>query len=169
MAYAAARYTEAKLEPVCDELFRDIDKDTVDFVPQLRRHHDRAYPAACHLPRHSGQHHTLGIAVGMASNICSFNLEELCNATIALMKDPQADLRETIPAPDFPRRRHHPVRRGRDAECTGNRPRQRACPRPVELRQRKQLHRCNAESRPQPPSKRSWTRSLNWSKLGKIK
>ena len=84
MAYAAARYTEAKLEPVCDELFRDIDKDTVDFVPN-----------------YDGTNNTLGIAVGMASNICSFNLEELCNATIALMKDPQADLREIIPAPDF--------------------------------------------------------------------
>ena len=100
MAYAAARYTEAKLEPVCDELFRDIDKDTVDFVPNYDGTTTEppllpvTFPAIL-------ANNTLGIAVGMASNICSFNLEELCNATIALMKDPQADLREIIPAPDF--------------------------------------------------------------------
>ena len=100
MAYAAARYTEAKLEPVCDELFRDIDKDTVDFVPN----YDGTTTEPTLLPVTFPTilaNNTLGIAVGMASNICSFNLEELCNATIALMKDPQADLREIIPAPDF--------------------------------------------------------------------
>ena len=100
MAYAAARYTEAKLEPVCDELFRDIDKDTVDFVPN----YDGTTTEPTLLPVTFPAilaNNTLGIAVGMASNICSFNLEELCNATIALMKDPQADLREIIPAPDF--------------------------------------------------------------------
>ncbi len=76
---------------------------------------------------------TLGIAVGMACNICSFNLEELCNATIALMKDPQADLREIIPAPDFVGGGNS-LRCRRDAERAGKRPRQ--CPRPrqVELR-----------------------------------
>ena len=91
MAYAAARYTEAKLEPVCDELFRDIDKDTVDFVPN----YDGTTTEPTLLPVTFPAilaNNTLGIAVGMASNICSFNLEELCNATIALMKDPQADL-----------------------------------------------------------------------------
>ena len=100
MAYAAARYTEAKLEPVCDELFRDIDKDTVDFVPN----YDGTTTEPTLLPVTFPTilaNNTLGIAVGMASNICSFNLEELCNATVALMKDPQADLREIIPAPDF--------------------------------------------------------------------
>ena len=100
MAYAAARYTEAKLEPVCDELFRDIDKDTVDFVPN----YDGTTTEPTLLPVTFPTilaNNTLGIAVGMASNICSYNLEELCNATIALMKDPQADLREIIPAPDF--------------------------------------------------------------------
>ena len=101
MAYAAARYTEAKLEPVCDELFRDIDKDTVDFVPNYDGTTTGTYPAACRPSPPFWLNNTLGIAVGMASNICSFNLEELCNATIALMKDPQADLREIIPAPDF--------------------------------------------------------------------
>ena len=87
MAYAAARYTEAKLEPVCDELFRDIDKDTVDFVPN----YDGTTTEPTLLPVTFPTilaNNTLGIAVGMASNICSFNLEELCNATIALMKDP---------------------------------------------------------------------------------
>ena len=101
MAYAAARYTEAKLEPVCDELFRDIDKDTVDFVPN----YDGTTTEPTLLPVTFPTilaNNTLGIAVGMASNICSFNLEELCNATIALMKDPQADLREIIAGPGFP-------------------------------------------------------------------
>ena len=100
MAYAAARYTEAKLEPVCEELFRDIDKDTVDFVPN----YDGTTTEPTLLPVTFPTilaNNTLGIAVGMASNICSFNLEELCNATIALMKDDKADLREIIPAPDF--------------------------------------------------------------------
>ena len=100
MAYAAARYTEAKLEPVCEELFRDIDKDTVDFVPN----YDGTTTEPTLLPVTFPTilaNNTLGIAVGMASNICSFNLEELCNATIALMKDPQAELKEIIPAPDF--------------------------------------------------------------------
>lgn len=100
MAYAAARYTEAKLEPVCEELFRDIDKDTVDFVPN----YDGTTTEPTLLPVTFPTilaNNTLGIAVGMASNICSFNLEELCNATIALMKDDRADLKEILPAPDF--------------------------------------------------------------------
>ena len=100
MAYAAARYTEAKLEPVCEELFRDIDKDTVDFVPN----YDGTTTEPTLLPVTFPTilaNNTLGIAVGMASNICSFNLTELCSATIALMKDAKADLREIIPAPDF--------------------------------------------------------------------
>lgn len=100
MAYAAARYTEAKLEPVCEELFRDIDKETVDFVPN----YDGTTTEPTLLPVTFPTilaNNTLGIAVGMASNICSFNLQELCNATIALMKDEQADLMDIIPAPDF--------------------------------------------------------------------
>ena len=139
MAYAAARYTEAKLEPVCDELFRDIDKDTVDFVPN----YDGTTTEPTLLPVTFPTilaNNTLGIAVGMASNICSFNLEELCNATIALMKDPQADLRGDHPRTGLCRRRHDSLRCRRDAECAGKRPRQ--CPRPrqVELRQGEQLH-----------------------------
>ena len=100
MAYAAARYTEAKLEPVCEELFGDIDKDTVDFVPN----YDGTTTEPTLLPVTFPTilaNNTLGIAVGMASNICSFNLTELCNATIALMKDPDADLMQILPAPDF--------------------------------------------------------------------
>ncbi len=100
MAYAASRYTEAKLEPICEELFRDIDKDTVDFVPN----YDGTTTEPTLLPVTFPTilaNNTLGIAVGMASNICSFNLAELCNATIALMKDPEHDLLSTMPAPDF--------------------------------------------------------------------
>ncbi len=100
MAYAASRYTEAKLDPVCEELFRDIDKETVDFVPN----YDGSTTEPTLLPVTFPTilaNNTLGIAVGMASNICSFNLTELCNATIALMKDEQADLSTLLPAPDF--------------------------------------------------------------------
>ncbi len=100
MAYAASRYTEAKLEPVCEELFRDIDKDTVDFVPN----YDGTTTEPTLLPVTFPTilaNNTLGIAVGMASNICSFNLSELCETTIALMKDESHDLLTTLPAPDF--------------------------------------------------------------------
>ncbi len=100
MAYAASRYTEAKLEPVCEELFRDIDKDTVEFVPN----YDGTTTEPTLLPVTFPTilaNNTLGIAVGMASNICSFNLSELCDTTIALMKDESHDLLTTLPAPDF--------------------------------------------------------------------
>ena len=100
MAYAASRYTEARLEPVCEELFKDIDKDTVDFVPN----YDGTTTEPTLLPVTFPTilaNNTLGIAVGMACNICSFNLAELCQTTIALMKDPGHDLLSTLPAPDF--------------------------------------------------------------------
>lgn len=100
MAYAAARYTEAKLDPVCEELFRDIDKDTVDFVPN----YDGTTTEPTLLPVSFPTilaNNTLGIAVGMASNICSFNLAELCETTIALMKDDEHDLLSTLLSPDF--------------------------------------------------------------------
>ncbi|MBQ7859618.1 MAG: topoisomerase IV [Faecalibacterium sp.] len=100
MACAAARYTEAKLEKVCEELFRDIDKDTVDFIPN----YDGTTTEPTLLPVSFPTilaNSTLGIAVGMACNICSFNLAELCSTTIALMKDPDHDISTTMPAPDF--------------------------------------------------------------------
>ena len=100
MACAASRYTEAKLDAVCEELFRDIDQDTVDFIPN----YDGTTTEPTLLPVTFPTilaNNTLGIAVGMASNICSFNLAELCAATIALMKDEQHDLFLTLPAPDF--------------------------------------------------------------------
>ena len=100
MAYAASRYTEAKLEAVCEELFRDIDKDTVDFVPN----YDGTTTEPTLLPVTFPTilaNNTLGIAVGMASNICSFNLSELCETTVALMRHPDHDLLSTMPAPDF--------------------------------------------------------------------
>ncbi|WP_291245685.1 DNA gyrase subunit A [Fournierella sp.] len=100
MAYAASRYTEAKLEAVCEELFRDIDKDTVDFVPN----YDGTTTEPTLLPVTFPTilaNNTLGIAVGMASNICSFNLAELCETTVALMRHPDHDLLATLPAPDF--------------------------------------------------------------------
>lgn len=100
MSCAAARYTEAKLEPVCEELFRDIDRETVDFVPN----YDGTTTEPTLLPVTFPTilaNNTLGIAVGMACNICSFNLAELCATTIALMKDKQHDIGTTMPAPDF--------------------------------------------------------------------
>ena len=101
MAYAAPRYTEAKLEPICQELFRDIDSDTVDFVDN----YDGTMKEPTLLPTTFPNvlvSANMGIAVGMASNICSFNLREVCQTAIALIKNPEADLLETLPAPDFP-------------------------------------------------------------------
>ena len=101
MAYAASRYTEAKLEPICTELFRDIDADTVDFVDN----YDGSMQEPVLLPTTFPNvlvSANMGIAVGMASNICSFNLAEVCRTAIALIKNPNADLLDTLPAPDFP-------------------------------------------------------------------
>ncbi|MBQ9937644.1 MAG: topoisomerase IV [Oscillospiraceae bacterium] len=100
MAYAAARYTEAKLESICKEFFADIDKDTVDFVPN----YDNTIMEPTLLPTTFPNILTnvnLGIAVGMASSICSFNLEEVCQTTIELMKNPSHDILSTLKAPDF--------------------------------------------------------------------
>ncbi len=101
MECAASRYTEAKLAPIAAELFRDIDKDTVDFVDN----YDASMKEPTLLPVTFPSilvNNNLGIAVGMASNICSFNLQEICETTIALMKDPEHDLLSTLKAPDFP-------------------------------------------------------------------
>ena len=100
MAYAASRYTEAKLDDICIELFGDIDKDTVDFVDNydVTRKEPTLLPVT--FPTILANN-TLGIAVAMASNICSFNLEELCETTIALMQDANHDITTTLKAPDF--------------------------------------------------------------------
>ncbi len=100
MVYAAARYTEAKLEAICSELFADIDKDTVDFVDN----YDSTMQEPTLLPVTFPSvlvNTNSGIAVGMASNICSFNLRELCETTIGLIKNPDYDVFETLKAPDF--------------------------------------------------------------------
>ena len=100
MAYAASRYTEAKLDPICAELFRDIDSDTVDMVDN----YDATTKEPTLLPTTFPNvlvSANQGIAVGMASNICSFNLKEVCDTTIALMKNPDHDILETLPGPDF--------------------------------------------------------------------
>ena len=100
MAYAASRYTEAKLDSICEELFRDIDSDTVDFVDN----YDSTRKEPTLLPTTFPNiltNNTLGIAVGMASSICSFNLEEVCNTTIALLKDDEHNIKDTLLAPDF--------------------------------------------------------------------
>ncbi|MCI6435356.1 MAG: topoisomerase IV [Clostridiales bacterium] len=100
MAYAASRYTEAKLDPICGELFRDIDSDTVDMVDN----YDATMKEPSLLPTTFPNvlvSANQGIAVGMASNICSFNLKEVCDTAIALMKNPDHDILETLPGPDF--------------------------------------------------------------------
>ncbi|MBE6747680.1 MAG: topoisomerase IV [Ruminococcaceae bacterium] len=100
MVYAAARYTEAKLESICSELFNDIDKDTVDFVDN----YDSTMKEPTLLPVSFPSvllNTNSGIAVGMASNICSFNLRELCETTIGIIKNPDFDIFETLKAPDF--------------------------------------------------------------------
>ena len=101
MAYAAPRYTEAKLDAICAELFRDIDLDTVDMVDN----YDGTLKEPTLLPTTYPNvlvSNNTGIAVGMASNICGFNLREVCNTAIAWIRDPDCDLLQTLPAPDFP-------------------------------------------------------------------
>lgn len=101
MAYAASRYTEVRLDPICQELFGDINKNTVKFVDNYDGELKEptllpvAFPNILVNPNQ-------GIAVGMASNICSFNLREVCDATIEYMKHPNCDILEIMPAPDFP-------------------------------------------------------------------
>ena len=100
MAYAASRYTEAKLDSICGELFKDIDSDTVDMVDN----YDATMKEPALLPTTFPNvlvSANQGIAVGMASNICSFNLKEVCDTAIALMKNPEHDVLETLPGPDF--------------------------------------------------------------------
>ena len=101
MSCAAPRYTEAKLSAICAELFRDIDKDTVDFVDN----YDGSMQEPTLLPTAFPNvlvSSNLGIAVGMASQICGFNLAEVCDTAVAWIKDPEHDLLSTMPAPDFP-------------------------------------------------------------------
>ena len=100
MAYAAARYTEAKLDSICSEIFRDIDSDTVDMVDN----YDATMKEPSLLPTTFPNvlvSANQGIAVGMASNICSFNLREVCETAIALMRNPDHDILQTLPGPDF--------------------------------------------------------------------
>ncbi len=100
MAWAASRYTEVRLDPICQELFRDIDQDAVDFVPN----YDGKLTEPTLLPTTFPNvlvAANQGIAVGMASNLCGFNLGEVCDAAIARMRDPQADLLSILKAPDF--------------------------------------------------------------------
>ena len=100
MQWAASRYTEAKLEKIASELFKDIDKDTVDFVDN----YDSTMLEPTLLPVTFPSvlvNANTGIAVGMASSICPFNLSEVCDTTIALIKDPDHDVADTLKAPDF--------------------------------------------------------------------
>ncbi len=100
MMWAASRYTEAKLEKICAELFTDIDKDTVDMVDNF----DNTMKEPALLPVTFPSvlvNSNSGMAVGMASSICSFNLEEVCKTTVELLKNPNHDVSETLLAPDF--------------------------------------------------------------------
>ena len=100
-AYAASRYTEAKLSPICAEIFRDIDNDAVDFVDN----YDNTMKEPALLPTSFPNilvSANSGIAVGMASQFCGFNLKEVCDTTVAYLKNPDCDLTETLLAPDFP-------------------------------------------------------------------
>ena len=101
MAYAASRYTEAKLAPICAELFSDIDKDTVDFVPN----YDNETTEPTLLPATFPSvlvNANVGIAVSMASAVCPFNLAEVCETTVALIRNPEHDIMSTLKGPDFP-------------------------------------------------------------------
>ena len=101
MAYAAPRYTEARLEPIAAELFRDIDFDTVDMVDNYDGTMQEPTLLPTTFPNVLVSNNT-GIAAGMASNICGFNLREVCETTKAFIRDPKCDLLATLPAPDFP-------------------------------------------------------------------
>lgn len=101
MSFAASRYTEAKLDPICAEIFADIDCDIVDFVPN----YDNSMTEPVLLPTRFPAvlvNNNVGIAVSMASNICSFNLSEVCETAAALMKNPEHDIVSTLKGPDFP-------------------------------------------------------------------
>ena len=101
MSYAAPRYTEAKLAPICAEIFKDIDRDTVEFADN----YDGSVKEPALLPTTFPNvlvSANLGIAVGMASQICGFNLDEVCQTTIEYLQDPEHDILSTLPAPDFP-------------------------------------------------------------------
>ena len=101
MAYAASRYTEVKLDSLCNELFRDIDKNTVDFVPN----YDNTTTEPTLLPATYPSiliNANVGIGVSMASAVCPFNLNEICETTIALMRNPEHDIISTLKSPDFP-------------------------------------------------------------------
>ncbi len=101
MAYAASRYTEVKLDPICNELFRDIDKDTVDFVPNYDNTmtEPSLFPATFPTVLVNAN---VGIAVSMASSVCPFNLKEVCDTCIELIKNPEHDIISTLKGPDFP-------------------------------------------------------------------
>lgn len=101
MHFAAPRYTEVKLEKICNELFRDIDKETVDFVPNYDNTMQEPTLLPATFPTVLVNSNT-GIAVSMASNVCPFNLEEVCETCIALMKNPDHDILSTLKGPDFP-------------------------------------------------------------------
>ncbi|MDE5569038.1 MAG: topoisomerase IV, partial [Ruminococcus sp.] len=101
MKAAASRYTEVKLEKICSELFRDIDRDTVDFVPNYDNTMQEPTLLPATFPTVLVNSNT-GIAVSMASNVCPFNLAEICETTIALMKNPNHDIISTLKGPDFP-------------------------------------------------------------------
>lgn len=101
MAWAASRYTEARLDDICQELFRDIDKDTIDFVDNYDNTTKEPTLLPASFPSVLVNANT-GIAVGMASSICPFNLIEVCQTAIALMRDPEHEISSTLLAPDFP-------------------------------------------------------------------
>ena len=101
MAWAAPRYTEVRLDPICAEFFRDIDQDAVDFVPNYDGSMDEPTLLPTPFPNVLVSSN-MGIAVGMASNICGFNLAEVCDTTTAYLKNPNCDLMATLKAPDFP-------------------------------------------------------------------
>ena len=101
MAYAASRYTEVKLDKICNELFCDIDKDTVEFVPN----YDNTMMEPSLLPATFPSvlvNANVGIAVSMASSVCPFNLAEVCETCIAILKNPEHDIISTLKGPDFP-------------------------------------------------------------------
>ena len=170
MAYAASRYTEAKLDAHLQaSCSTDIDKDTVDFVDN----YDSTMKEPTLLPVTFPSmlvNANMGIAVGMASTICPFNLGEVCDTTIALMqRSRRHDIVATLQAPDFPgggqilydRAELDKIYHTGRGSCHGAQP--------LYLRQGSTTASTSPRSRPPPPSKRSWTRSSTWSRQGKLR
>ena len=168
MAYAASRYTEAKLAPICAELFGDIDKDTVDFVDNYDGTMKEPALLPTAFPNVLVSANT-GIAVGMASQICGFNLTEVCETAINYIRDPGVRPHGHAARAGLPDRRRDSHGHGRHARDIPHGPRQLQGPLPLALRRQGRTSSRSTRYHTPPRSRPSWTRSAELVKAGKCK